>query len=699
VEKIPEKFSGFWLDCLYITAVILIGIAERVILYLYVKENAVTISYILQSCVLDVLLSLSAGYGIWMIKGNKKKAVEAGLFLLILPSIAFDGLLDGSRNVLFAFFLVLLLFITISLKNAILLAVTAVLLAGIPFGTAIYAAWKSWSTGLIRMDYFANLYTLFGTWKDRSAGAAGIAVAAALVVMIVYLYGMQQKTEENTDDQILLFLLTLGATALTFLPYLGKGAGYPVDILAVLWLFKKPDKWKPAAGWIILSAFSALQRISVLAGGKNSTGLVSQMETLENVVIGLGRIFILILLIREMIRQISWNPEAEKEKKHIKQDIFFVISIFILGMMARAAVFRLVSDDYSKFLSVWLNTMYQNGGIRSLRMEISDYTTPYITFLSLLTAFIPKGKSYFCLYAIKSFSCLFDLIISGIVYRMVRNATGSRRKGLLACSAVFLLPTVFLNSAAWGQCDAIYTAFLLGFVYELQQKKQVRAVLCMSLALCIKLQAVFFLPILAIALLQKKIKWRHLLLLPLVYFFSIMPALIMGRPLLSILEIYIKETKEFSAALSMHATNVYYLTGIKAPEQFGQLGLLLAFLLLGTFLYWNSRWCKEVFSDPDGIVLAALICVAICYYLLPHMHERYGYAADILMIIYTVFRKEMWKIASLWCLISMIPYLWYLTGYLAVDMRILSAGQLILILCLCLQYYREIQKKRFTQFV
>lgn len=694
-----EKGNALLLDFLYLAAVILIGTAERIAVCIFSEAGVLTLPYILKSGIPDLILSALVAALVMKIRQNRRLAAGAALFIFVLPSAAADRFLDGCGNILPAFCLLLLIYMGISLKNRIFQAAAGVLLAGIPFAEAIYKAGIAWNRGLTETDHYSGLYVLLGSWKDRSAGAAGIAAAAAWIILLVCLYRRLDDMEEDRQGWYFLFLFTLGSSAAAFLPYLGKGAGYLSDLMAVLYLVRKPERWKLPVLWLALSSFSAVQRLSVLAAGSGKMAEPVNAMLRENTLIGLGRTGIVILLAGVMLEEIRKNAEKSRKAADAYQMVFPAAGLLILGLAARLAVSGLVSDDYTKFLSVWMNTMYQNGGFRSLRLEISDYTTPYITFLSFLTAVIPKEKSYFCMYAIKIFSCLFDMMNSILVYRMVKKISGSLHRSIFAAAAVFLLPTVFMNSAAWGQCDAIYTFFLLLFIYELQQEKPLKAVAGISMALCIKLQTVFFLPVLAIALLQKKVKWRQLLLFPLIYFLSIIPALAMGRPLLSILEIYWKETKEFSAALSMHAVNIYYLTGVRAPDILGQLGMLLAFMLLGTFVYWNSRWNTQSFTEPDGLILITLICIAICYYLLPHMHERYGYAADILILVYAMLRTEMWNVAALWCIVSMIPYLWYLTGYLAVDMRILSAVQLGMILYLVWKYKEESRKKRFTQSV
>lgn len=253
---------------------------------------------------------------------------------------------------------------------------------------------------------------------------------------------------------------------------------------------------------------------------------------------------------------------------------------------------------------------------------------------------------------------------------------------------IFFLPTVLINSAAWGQCDIIYVTFLLAFLLYVMKKKSFPAMMFLGAALSIKLQAVFVLPVLAAALLLKKVKWRHLFLLPAVYFLTMLPALLMGRSFGSLIGIYFTQAGEFAESLSMHAPNFYYLTGVSAPEVVEKTGLLLAFLLMGTIIYMVIRDEYARGSFLDDLVLAVILIIAVCCFFLPHMHERYGFLADILIVAAALKEPRRWPLAAAWNFIAVIPYLWYMTGYLAIDMKILAVAQSVVLAGLAYEMVR-----------
>ena len=61
--------------------------------------------------------------------------------------------------------------------------------------------------------------------------------------------------------------------------------------------------------------------------------------------------------------------------------------------------------------------------------------------------------------------------------------------------AVLFTPTVFINSGIWGQCDVIYSTFVILALYKLYHKKYLPAFILLGVGFAFKLQAVFVLPL------------------------------------------------------------------------------------------------------------------------------------------------------------------------------------------------------------
>lgn len=60
--------------------------------------------------------------------------------------------------------------------------------------------------------------------------------------------------------------------------------------------------------------------------------------------------------------------------------------------------------------------------------------------------------------AIKLPSLAFDVLLAVAVYKLVGLARPGKRAPAVAALVAVLLPTVVVNSAMWGQADAMYVA-------------------------------------------------------------------------------------------------------------------------------------------------------------------------------------------------------------------------------------------------
>jgi len=45
--------------------------------------------------------------------------------------------------------------------------------------------------------------------------------------------------------------------------------------------------------------------------------------------------------------------------------------------------------------------------------------------------------------------------------------------GYLSFGILLLIPTVILNGSVWGQCDIIYTAFVIASIYYILREKPI----------------------------------------------------------------------------------------------------------------------------------------------------------------------------------------------------------------------------------
>ena len=198
--------------------------------------------------------------------------------------------------------------------------------------------------------------------------------------------------------------------------------------------------------------------------------------------------------------------------------------LFGLTLILRISLYHIETSDYTVFVSQWYDFIQNHGGFAALKYNFSNYNVPYLYLLALCT-YLPVPK----LIAIKSLSVVFDGVLGLFTYLILRLKYERLYVALLGALVVVSTPTIFINSAAWGQCDAIYTAFCLGSLYFLLKERPAWACIFFGLALSFKLQAIFFLPVLGVLLIKRRLSLKHLILIPLIFLLLLVPAFLAGQ--------------------------------------------------------------------------------------------------------------------------------------------------------------------------
>lgn len=330
----------------------------------------------------------------------------------------------------------------------------------------------------------------------------------------------------------------------------------------------------------------------------------------------------------------------------------------VLGAFAvRMCYIDARSGDYNSFLQHWAEFFRENGGLKAIGEPIGDYNLPYLYLLALIS-YLPFDD----LHMIKLMSVVCDVLLAFYAMRLTALVAKNDKAPLAAFLVVLCLPTVFLNSSWWAQCDSIYATFALAALYYGLKHRPVLAVLMGALSFAFKLQAIFILPIFAVLLMRGDIKWRHVPLFPAFYALLVLPAVIAGRPPLDALLIYAQQTGEYSSHITLNAPTLG--TVFKQMEDTSGASafmIVLAFVYLAALLLvaWNRR--KSL--DDRGILLMALAMAVGIPFLLPSMHERYFYLAEILSVVCAAGGIVSFVIPALVQAASMICYDAYITGY------------------------------------
>ena len=310
--------------------------------------------------------------------------------------------------------------------------------------------------------------------------------------------------------------------------------------------------------------------------------------------------------------------------------------------------------DYQNFLRVWVDFFRQNGGFAALRYPVGNYNIPYLYFLALFSC-LPVND----LYLIKLLSIFFDVLLAWAAMGIVRHMGGSGKAQVGCFFAVLFLPTVVLNGALWGQCDSIYVALALMSIYWALADRPVLSMLAITLSFGFKLQAVFVMPVLAVLWMQGHFKIKHFALFPLFYVLLVLPAVLLGRPFMETLTLYFNQTGSIGSGLNYNSPSIFGIFWYVENEALAaQLAIAAAFVLMLLVLllcYVNRR------RISNRAVLAAAVLLAVGIpFLLPHMHDRYFFAADILTLVLAFSLWQLSPAAALCQFASLLGYHAYL---------------------------------------
>ena len=356
-----------------------------------------------------------------------------------------------------------------------------------------------------------------------------------------------------------------------------------------------------------------------------------------------------------------------------RENLLLALLLLYLGLCLRAALLDHESGDYISFLSQWVAAMRGMTVRQALSTPIGDYNMPYL-YLLLVISRLPIRD----LYGIKLFSILADAASALAVAALVRHVTKKDSAVLLAFLAALFCPTTWLNSGYWGQCDSVYGALGLWALYAGLQKRSKTCWLLFALSLSFKLQAVFLLPMAVVLLCMGRIRLKDVWAFPAGFVGISVPALLAGRSFSDTFSIYFSQAQSYPY-LSLNAPSFWSLIDNGYFDALAGAPVLLAMslsmmLLLAALRYWDRL-------DDRGLVLLGLVFSLMIPWLLPRMHERYFYFAELLSLVYGAMYPRKIAVPGILMTGGFLVYSQYLFGGAPIlSLRLVAAiyGGLIL---------------------
>lgn len=321
----------------------------------------------------------------------------------------------------------------------------------------------------------------------------------------------------------------------------------------------------------------------------------------------------------------------------------FFIGVSLIGFFIRLSLRWNLSGDLECFLLPWYETIKEGGGFASLSQQVGNYGILYQTIIAFMT-YLPLPA----VYSYKIFSCIFDYLLAGSAAALVWELTKEKKASLSGCSSVYfptlatysavlLSPLVWLNSAAWGQCDSIYVSFILLSLLFLLKDRPLPAFIFLGLSFCFKLQFVFIIPFYLFYYFKKKtFSILNFLIIPATLVVSGIPGFLFGRSLGDVFSIYFNQAQEYPS-MYLNYPSFWAILGNDYETMKTPAILFTLFLLAAIMFFFILE--KAPLTIENSLYLAFLTSLTMVFFL-PSMHERYGYLYEVLALLIACFNKR-----------------------------------------------------------
>lgn len=299
-----------------------------------------------------------------------------------------------------------------------------------------------------------------------------------------------------------------------------------------------------------------------------------------------------------------------------------------------ALLFPTTQPDHFLFLLPWLRAITSNPGLSEFATDFSNYTGGYLTFLWATSALEPILSE---LAVIKLAAVLGSLLLATAIWVCLGCFGWQGTARFNAALIALVLPTVMLNGIGWGQADAFYTSFLVLSLAAVLCDRRYLAALAFAIAVAFKLQAMFFGPfLLGYMLRNPRALIAGLVMLVPTYLAVNLIYLAGGRPVSEVLSIYLDQANTYHR-LSMNAGNPWLLVDLLVPPEVlapVRRTLILAGLLGATVTGLIIAWRVAVTAKTSQTLLwFACLSTLIMPYILPKMHDRFFFPAEIMLIV------------------------------------------------------------------
>jgi Gpi18-like mannosyltransferase len=350
-------------------------------------------------------------------------------------------------------------------------------------------------------------------------------------------------------------------------------------------------------------------------------------------------------------------------------------AILCLAAFAHGLYWSTRPPDMSLFLEPWFAHIVRNGPIGAVAHPFSNYEPAYLYLLAAAST----GHSLLVpMSIIKLLSVAGSLFLALAFADLLKTAGASPRLALF----ILVLPSVVINAALLGQCDALWAGCCLFALAAMMRGETVRSLAWCGVAFAFKSQAAFVAPVIMGAMIGRRAPWWQWGIPAAMFLITLIPAWLLGCPAWKLLNVCPdqaalvrmpgKLAKPWIAAtiFANQSSRSYFVIGYAAA-----VAAALAVTALAT----------RRFGDRQAMLLLALLSATALPFLLPKMLERYYFLGDVLALALALSLRTRLAVlvalaVQLASLFSLLTYIyWFHWPYPALLGTLCAAGGLTMI--------------------
>ncbi len=378
----------------------------------------------------------------------------------------------------------------------------------------------------------------------------------------------------------------------------------------------------------------------------------------------LGALFVLLCML--MLMGVGRGGLDLNQKGGTGRDkLFWILMIALLVRLILSALVRGYGVDMTDF-ELWGERVALVGPDRFYAPDyFCDYPPGYLYVLGALEGLrellrIPFDSQLHWV-LIKLVPVALDILGAALLFKVAKKLTGQTTALMLAAFYAFN-PAAILNSAGWGQIDAVLATLLMLSIYLVMKGKWIWALPVFGVAVLMKPQALMFGPlgllaaVMAVVNSENRGKALRQVLLGILLMLAVMagmclpfvsslnpgyatdPDFMTVNPLFWVIRLFGQTLSSYSY-LSVNACNVWTLLDMNwsAIDENMTLGIF-GWLMMGlSYVYAGYLYLRS--KDVNKLPLVCALALTLIFCLGPKMHERYLF--PVLLLLLFAYMEDM----------------------------------------------------------